>query len=329
MKAYISDLKINDDATTYFLVLDSQVRRTKADKPYLVMNLGDKTGQVEGRLWDIPADLSLKTNDFIKVQADVSEWNGSTQLTVRKLRVVAQSQFEAEGIELGDFLERSKRDPKEMWDELNALLGDYLANYYLDALVGEVLSQHREAFCKAPAGKSIHHNYVGGLLEHTLSLCKLTLQISDLYQLDTSLMLTACCLHDVGKLVELSYAAAIEYTVEGTLLGHICIGMEVISKAIDAIPSFPHPLKVCVLHMVASHHGLLEYGSPKIPLMKEAIAFHLCDMLDSRMAICDRTLEKGINEKGLSEWSRELGGPLFKLLPTSGRVDQAQEVLCP
>ena len=239
----------------------------------------------------------------------MSSWNDQLQISISQIRIVNGS----DDVDMADFFERSARDPEEMWSELLHVVDMNVVDEKVLTLIRRVLLGNKESFCKAPAAKSVHHNYLGGLLEHTLSMCHTVTIISKKYQLNVDLMVAACVLHDIGKVHELSYEMGTSYTVEGTLIGHIPIGLLLTSKAIEEIDGFPASLRMALLHLVASHHGRLEWGSPKTPLMREAIAFHLVDMLDSQLAICDRVMKAGVGPDGLSEWSKEIGGPLYKL----------------
>ena len=312
MKTYISEFAPKLEVTSFFLVSDPPVvRQSKKKQDYLCLKLFDKTGEVDSRVWDIPKELDVSTlkNCIVKVQGTVDEWKDELQFQVSKIRLVV----EEDGVDMADFFERSERDPEEMFTELLTFVDRNVPNIYLGELLGFMLTQNATNFKLAPAGKSVHHAYLGGLLEHSLSLCELAIPLCVKYFLDPSLMIAACILHDIGKTRELSYTMGTRYTVEGNLLGHISIGMMMVSHAIAELPDFPPNLKMSLLHLIASHHGLLEYGSPKIPLTKEAIAFNLCDLMDSKMAMCDRILKKGVDAEGLADWSKEIGGMLWRM----------------
>ena len=313
MKPYIADLVTNEEVTSYFLISDAPiVRKSKKGTDYLCIKLFDKTGDVDARLWEVPKDLDVSTlkKVIVKVRGQVSEWQDQQQISISQIRIVNGG----DEVDMADFFERSVRDPEEMWQELLGIVQDRLTSWGpIQKLLVKVLTENEANFKKAPAAKSVHHNYLGGLLEHTLSMCHTVTIISEKYQLNVDLMVAACVLHDIGKVHELSYEMGTSYTVEGTLIGHIPIGLLLTNKAIEEIDDFPASLKMALLHLIASHHGRLEWGSPKVPLMREAIAFHLVDMLDSQLAICDRVMKAGVGPDGLSEWSKEIGGPLYKL----------------
>ena len=311
--AFVDKLEKDQEVTDFFRVAMSQVRETKSGKPYMVIGLVDKTGELDCRLWDIPQDLdssSIAEGAFVKVRGRVSEYRDKLQMSIMQIRLAAEGEFDR-----GDFFRRSERDPDEMWRELSTLADDWLRDNWgnvtpLWDLVTGIMQKFCADYVQAPAGKSVHHAYIGGLLEHVLSLTHMAEKVAKHYGLRRDLMVATCILHDLGKLWELSPEGS--YTVPGTLLGHICLGMQVISEEASKIENFPDQLKVEVLHCVAAHHGLLEYGSPKIPLMREAIAFHLLDMLDSRQAICAELMLKKTGDENFTEWSNALGGPLYR-----------------
>jgi 3'-5' exoribonuclease len=310
----ICSLVPNQDVASYFLVVDApQVRKSKRGSDYATMELVDKSGKIDARLWKIPVglDTNLLKKVIVKVEGRTSEWEGKLQVTVSKIRPICDKDAD---VDLADFFERSERDPEEMWQELLGIVQDHCTSWgSIQRLLVRVLTENEASFKRAPAAKHVHHAYIGGLLEHSLSMCRTALLLSKKYGLDQDLLLAGCVLHDLGKVSELSYGMGISYTVHGSLLSHIVIGLEMTGKAIDEIEDFPPNLRIAVLHLIASHHGRLEWGSPKQPLTREAIALHLIDMLDSQMAMCDRLLRDGVDDDGLSAWSKELSGQLWRL----------------
>lgn len=314
MKPMVAELVTNEECLSFFLLEeDPQVRLSKKNKEYLCLKLQDKTGIVEGRVWDIPQGLdiaTLKQGAFVKVRGQVSEWQEQKQLSISQIRPMSQDDWVE--VELGDFFERSAREPGDLFRELAKLVKTEVWDKYVEELLVAVLHKNEEKLLLAPAAKSVHHCYVGGLLEHVLSMCHTAVALSDHYSLNKDLMIAACVLHDIGKIRELTFPVGIGYSLEGTLIGHISIGMQMVSDEIAQIDNFPQDKKIAILHLVASHHGLLAYGSPKVPMMREAIAFHLVDMLDSKLAICARVLKKGTNDLGLSEWSKYLDSFIWK-----------------
>ena len=309
MKVYVSDLAANDKVASHFLLIDPpQVRKSKKGSDYWSFMLNDKTGEVEARLWDVPAGLDPGTfrKVIVEIKGSVAEWQDKLQISVSQIRCVNRNECD-----LSDFFEKSPFDIDEMWDELNAIVGAHCLGK-----AGEfaklLLEKYSDEFRTSPAAVRVHHAYIGGLLEHVLSMCKTSIHVSYRYGLRTNLMVLACICHDIGKLQELSHDFGTSYTIPGTLVGHIVLGIDMCSRIMDEVEDFPEDLKIAVLHLIASHHGLLTYGSPKVPLMREAITFHLIDMLDAKLAICDRAFKSGISDEGMTEWVRELEGPLWR-----------------
>jgi len=263
-------------------------------------------------MWDQfdAAVKDINRDDFVKVQARVEIYRNKPQLSLQNLRLA-----KPEEIDLADFLAHTKEDVGKMYAQLLEYAGS-IANPWLKKLTTGILRDPKIAarYKRAPAAKVIHHAYLGGLLEHVIGLCGLARQIAAHYpELDVDLLLTAAILHDVGKLDELCYERAIGYTVEGQLLGHIVMEFETVSKAIDAIEGFPPNLKTVVQHMLISHHGQYEFGSPKLPMIREAMAFHYMDDLDSKLAAVRAALALDSGEPEWSAYSGALGRKFLRL----------------
>jgi len=311
-KLFIKDLEPDPSITSFFLVHEKEVRSTANGKTYLRMELGDRTGTVEARMWDqfeAPA-RDVNRDDFIKVQARVELYRNRPQLTLQQFRVA-----KPEEIDLGDFLPRTSYDVEELYKKILGFIQE-MKNPWLKELCSRVLTDPEvvERFKRAPAAKSMHHAYIGGLIEHVASLCGLARQISAHYpELDLDLLLTAALLHDVGKLDELCYERAVSYSVEGQLLGHIVMEVESIAKAMDSIEGFPERLKIVVQHILISHHGEYEFGSPKLPMIREALAFHYMDDLDSKMGAIRSALSVDSGEPEWSAFSGALGRKFLRL----------------
>jgi 3'-5' exoribonuclease len=296
---FVSELTSEQSITTFFLVHAKEIRNTKEGKPYLRMELGDRSGTIEARMWtkfELPAH-DITRDDFVKVDGRVELYRDKPQLSILQLR-----KAKPEEIELGDFLPHTKEDVEKMYADLLDYAGS-IKNPWLQKLVLGILTDHSISarFKKAPAAKVMHHAYLGGLLEHVVGLCGLAEQVAEHYpELNLDLLLTVAMLHDVGKLDELCYERAIGYTTDGQLLGHIIMELETVLHAIDKIPGFPPELKTVVQHLLISHHGQYEFGSPKLPMIREALVFHFLDDLDSKMAAVRAALA---SESGDEEWS--------------------------
>jgi 3'-5' exoribonuclease len=288
---YIGSLTPNEVVTGEFLVLSKEIRRNRTGEPYLVLQLGDRTGDMEAKMWDNAAEVidAFGRDDFVRVKGVLQFHQNRTQFTVHKLRRLEENE-----IDPADFLPCSERDPEEMFLELRAIIAG-LTDPHLRALLDSIFSdaQLTAAYKIAPAAKTIHHACRSGLLEHVLSLCCLCRLLASHYKgVDIDLLLAGAILHDIGKIEELSYARSFGYSAEGQLLGHIVIGLRLVGAKMDQIPEFPPKLRTLVEHLIISHHGELEFGSPKIPLFTEALLLHHLDNLDSRMDAMRNALKR-------------------------------------
>lgn len=321
MKTYVDELQANQEITTFFFVRESAIRKTKGGKNYLAMKLSDKTGAIETRVWDIPKELDPTTmvaGKFVKVQANVTEYKDELQLNVFKIRFVEES----DEYDVKDFFPQSKRDPNEMFDELMALIRD-MDDDELRNLTSDLLIEHSEKMLMAPGGKSMHHAYFGGLLEHVLSMTKFSKLVAFHYNLDKDLLIASCALHDLGKLDEMtySYTEGFGYSTEGSLLGHIVIGLQKI-EAYGRMRQVDRRRLLELMHMVASHHGLLEYGSPRVPMMKEAIALHMVDNIDAKMNVCDNALDAKGGVGDFTDWIKAIDAPLLRPVPKTSETSE-------
>ncbi len=302
---YIADLANFDESKLfdgYFLVLAKQQRTTKTNKPYLNLILGDKTGQLEARVW-APEDPRIardfEQGDVVKARGSASRFDDRLQMKIDQLRLAQPAE-----VDKSDLLPSTSFDVAALWTQLVGFV-DSLANPDLKLLLSTLVADPlvAQAYREAPAAKQLHHAWLGGLLEHVVSLCTLADRVAPHYPLlDRDLLLTGVILHDIGKIRELSWESGFEYTVEGTLLGHIQIGAALAERTIDSLPNFPPKLKTLVLHMILSHHGKLEFGSPKLPMIPEALVLNFLDDLDAKMQAVTGEFEKSIREgKGPGE----------------------------
>jgi 3'-5' exoribonuclease len=323
--SFVTDLGSEQNITSFFLVHEKEIRNTREGKAYLRLELGDRSGTIEARMWDQfdAAVKDINRDDFVKVQARVEIYRNKPQLSLQNLRLA-----KPEEIDLADFLAHTKEDVGKLYAQLLECAGS-ITNPWLRKLTTGILSDPKIAtrFKRAPAAKVMHHAYLGGLLEHVISLCGLAKQIAEHYpELDLDLLLTAAILHDVGKLDELCYERAVNYTIEGQLLGHIMMEFETVSRAMDAIEGFPANLKTVVQHMLISHHGQYEFGSPKLPMIREALAFHYMDDLDSKLAAARAALALDSGEPEWSAYSGALGRKFLRLdqflKPTNAKAEE-------
>jgi 3'-5' exoribonuclease len=300
--------------TDFFAVAQKQFSRKRDGAAYLSLRLTDRTGHCEAKMWDnfeACAD-TFQAGEIIKAQVEVTGWNGRPQLTIKKLR-----KAEAEEYSLADFQPHTTLSIDELWAKLNAFV-DSFTDSFLRQLVRSFLDDPEiEAMLRsAPAAKYLHHAWIGGLLEHIVSLLGLCDRVTPHYpQVHRDLVMTGAILHDIGKLEELRWSLNFDYTLEGQLLGHITLGIGMIEKRIAAIPGFPPRLRLLVEHMVLSHHGKYEFGSPKLPMTAEAILFHYLDDLDAKMysvrTELERSAQSGRAADEMTEWVRALERPLL------------------
>ncbi len=287
---YINQIEPNQVITGTFLVSAKDVRQKKSGDPYLSLTLTDRTGELDAKMWDNAAEAldAFSRDDFVRVKGLYQIFQNRPQLTVHKIAHVADAE-----VDYADFFPVSARDRDEMFRELLGWI-EGMGNAHLKRLLQTIFSDERIALAyrTAPAAKSVHHAWIGGLIEHVLSLCRLAKMTAAHYDVDFDLLLAGVILHDIGKIDELSYARGISYTTQGQLLGHIVIGMRMVEEKLREIPDFPPPLRDLLLHMLLSHHGELEFGSPKVPMFAEALLLHHLDNLDSKMECVRGLIER-------------------------------------
>ena len=297
MKAlYAADIHDNQSVDSLFLVSSKNHGVTKSGNSYLVLKLLDRSGEIEGRVWDRADDLGrgFDKNDFVRVRGQATLYQGKMQIRVQDVARVDENNVAAE-----DFLPRSLFDPNAMLEELQTILRG-IKNPHLLALAEACFADQElmELLKLAPGAKTIHHPYLSGLLEHTLSLLKLIPKVVENYRgIDLDLLLIGGFLHDIGKVYEFSFDRAFEYTDAGQLLGHLVMEVELVSKKIFTIPGFPDELAMHIKHLLVSHHGAYEFGSPKLPQTVEAIMLHALDDLDGKIQAIQNLPEKEAGSK--------------------------------
>jgi len=281
-KQYVADIKDRDVVKAVFLVKEKILAMAKNGKPYMNLRFMDKSGEVDAKVWDNTdvLDKLFDKNDFVQVRGKASVYMNKMQVVVAEITKVPE-----EEVDLADFLPESPRNGAEMRQELHDVVAA-LSDPHLKALLELFLADESfmNLYCKAPAAKGMHHVYLGGLLEHSLALVKLVKTIVPLYEgINEELLVTGALLHDVGKIHEMSYDRAFDYTDAGKLLGHITIGVELIENKIRQVEGFPRELGLLLKHMLLSHHGQYEYGSPKRPKTIEATILNYLDDMDSKI----------------------------------------------
>ena len=300
MKTYAIDIKENESVDSLFLVREKTSSITKTGNPYLKLRLGDRSGEIEGRIWTSAETFteSFQRDDFVRVKGKAVFFQDRLQVNVSRI-----DRVEEENVNLSDFFPTTERDVDQMCDSL-IQISQQVKNPHLRNLLNLFWSDRPflEGFKKAPASKQIHHAYLGGLMEHTLSLTQLVQKNAGHYEgLNVDLLMTGAILHDLGKVYELSYQRSFDYSDEGRLLGHILIGIEKLEEKIRQLADFPKDLSVLLKHLLLSHHGQYIYGSPKKPMTLEAMMLHHLDDMDAKVNGVRQFLKTRVPEG--SKWS--------------------------
>ncbi len=306
----------NQVVTSYFALTSVQVRERQkgGGGQYLALVLADKTGQMEARMWEEFASAVETCGEgcYVKAQGQISKYQGKFQITLTKMRSAAAAEVDA-----ADYVPSTNFDVGEMWAELRGYVEGF-ANEDLRRLVFAFLNDEKlgGAFREAPAAKRLHHAWLGGLLEHVLTLVRVCRATAPFYtEVDPDLLVTGAILHDIGKIRELSWGGGFAYTVEGQLIGHISVAQRLLAEKVADLPGFPERLRVLVEHMILSHHGRYEFGSPKLPMTPEAVLLSALDDLEAKMQTMRGEFEaataagKGGGE--MTEWVRSMERPLL------------------
>ena len=329
---YVRDCAANENKviTSSFVVASKQVKNKKSGEPYLDLLLADRSGQIAAKMWDNVGEVlsAFEQDDFVKVKGLINKYNNRWQLTLHKVRRMEEAEVDA-----ADYLPKTTKDVEELWRTVGEFVAGF-QNQHLKALLEAFMGDPEiaAAYKIAPAAKTLHHAYIGGLLDHVVSLFKSCDLLSRNYPLiDRDLLMTGVFLHDIGKIHELSFQRSFAYTTRGQLLGHMIIELEMLQAKIAQVPGFPPELKPLIEHMIISHHGQYEFGSPKLPMFPEALMLHYLDDLDSKMEAMRAHFEREADLEG--EWTAynaSLGRPASaanRPLCTSGVVGTFAEAM--
>ncbi len=330
-RRYVNQLVHGDSVDESFLVADKQLRANRQGNLYLHLELRDKTGSVGARLWNATENLAslFEPGDFLHVRGKTQVFQGSLQIILTHLEVI-----DAERVEPDEFLPQSSQNVAKLMARLRELMLA-MSNPHLRGLIECFLidDDFVRKFTTAPAGIKNHHAYQGGLVEHVVTLLNLADRITDLYpELDRDLLLTGIFLHDIGKVDELSYNRAFAYTDEGQLVGHLVMGVEMLREKVERCAEltgeeFPPELLLRLKHMIVSHHGSYEFGSPKLPMTLEAVALHYLDNLDAKIHAIGREIrDDPSRDSSWTPFQQSLGRRLFKGTAPAGGDNGATEV---
>ena len=295
---YIKDIHPGEKIFDSFVVTEKNLAFSQKGSPYLNLRLKDRTGEVEGKIWENADEWSkrFRKGDVILIQCRAVSFKNTLQLSIHDLE-----KLEEPDVNPADYFPSAGRDIEEMFMEMMSYVEDIgtpclktlLTLFFTDDAIAAL-------FKKAPAAKSFHHVYIGGLLEHTLSVVQLLAMVADHYQgVKRDILITGGILHDIGKIYEFTYDRIIDYSDQGRLVGHIVIGVEMLDKKIAVIEDFPEPLAMELRHLLLSHHGTQEFGSPKRPKTVEALIVHHIDDLDAKINAFQGFIEESDDDESL------------------------------
>ena len=294
-----------------FVVTTKQVMPKKSGEPYLALTLADRCGQIEAKMWDNVEDAidAFEQEDFLKIKGLLNKYKNRFQLTIHKLRKLGDSE-----VDFADYLPKTTKNVDDLWRTLEDFVSS-VRDPHLKALLQSFIADPEiaVAYRNAPAAKTLHHAYIGGLLDHVVSLFRSCDLLSRNYpQVNRDLLIAGAFLHDIGKIHELSYKRSFAYTSRGQLLGHMIIELEMLQAKIAQIQGFPDELKTLLEHLIISHHGEYEFGSPKLPMFPEALMLHYLDDLDSKMESMRAHFEREAeNESTWTSYNASLGRTLL------------------
>lgn len=312
---FISQLNAKDDVLSPFLVKYIATAEGKDGKTYLNVILADRTGEIEARKWQGAelARLKINAGDIVMVNGKVNQFQGRIQLIIQEMAKLEESQFER-----ADYIQKAGNAPEKMFADLLAIVNTLEEVYIRDLLLAVLNDFEIARRLKIwQAGKSIHHAYQSGLLEHILSCTNLANILSAHYKMNRSYVIAGCVLHDLCKIYELTEGPVVDYTEEGKLVGHLIKGLEIVDDFTAKIHNFPNSVKVHIKHILLSHHGEYEYGSPKVPSTSEAYLVHLIDYMDSKIGSFEQVKKSDSNAGNWSGFIKHLDRIVYKNnLPT-------------
>lgn len=324
-KTFISEIKPNQEVAAAFLIADKQLRTARNGNAFLTLKLVDKTGQIVARIWEgaDEAATTLAANSVVFVHGRSEQFRNELQLQIQEITPLPSEQ-----IDPADFLPVCPLSTDLLFDRLKKILST-VKRRPLQQLLQHLLGDRQlmKRFRRAPAAKSMHHAYLGGLLEHTVSVVELVARLAEHYpDLDRDLLLTGAVWHDLGKIHEFTYELHIDYSDSGRLLGHMVLGLEILEGKIRSVKDFPDDQALLLKHLILSHHGETEYGAVKLPMTREALALHFADDLDAKMHAVSRILAEAPGETGWTAYQPLFSRYFCHSLPTSGETTSPPEV---
>lgn len=324
MKAKITKIKNfrkNSLIQGFFLVREKHLRSTRTNHPYLQLDLQDNTGNIEAKVWEnVPAfEKSFDEGDAVVVKGRVSLYREQLQLEIEDIGKASPEKHAEYGFDLSKLIPSTNQNVSQMWRELAKIIKN-MENVQLKALISSIYKEHAAIIKQHPASMKLHHAWLGGYLEHVLSMAKVGVQLGEHYAVDRDLLLTGILLHDIGKIIELNPAQQPGYTDQGQLLGHIVLGRDLARDAMSKIEGFPQDLQLKVEHMILSHQGKYEWQSPKRPKFLEALLLHHIDEMDARMNMMRDVLEKDADP---GAWTNRFN--YFRLPLLKGELEEGED----
>ncbi len=313
---YLKDYREGEKFVGVYLCKQKQILKTKAGKTYYSLTLQDKTGTADGKIWELNNGIEeFDSLDYIYCEGMVTSFQGNLQMNISRVRQCDEGEYDP-----ADYVPCTEKDIEKMYQEILKYVAS-VHNPYLKKILEKYFVQDKEFiknFKKHSAAKSVHHGFMGGLLEHTLSVTNLCEYLAGHYpMIHRDLLITAALFHDMGKIDEISDFPQNDYTDDGQMLGHIYIGARAMEQAADEIPGFPARLKNELVHCILSHHGKLEFGSPKVPAIMEAMALHMADNADAKLQTMTEIFKKAGDDMGWLGYNRMMETNLRQTSPDS------------
>jgi len=307
---WVDAIQAENRVSGCYLVKEKRVAKARNGNAFLSLTLADRTGEIPAKVWENAESVSdlFREGDIVQIEGKASSYRNQLQITVSGLDLFKGPP------DPEIFLDVSPEDPLEMMRSLRGVLRG-IQDVHLKGVVDSFLGDREflAQFKRAPAAKTFHHGYIGGLLEHTLSVCRLAVLAADHYpQLNRDLLIAAAFLHDIGKIRELSYDLLIDYTDEGRLVGHVVLGAGMVDEKLKALKGFPDDMAVRLKHLILSHHGQYDFGSPKTPKFLEAVVLHLIDDVDAKINGIGRFMERDRHDGSWTEFNRMFNRYFFK-----------------
>ena len=309
----IANYKEGDSIQGFYLCVEKHLRHTRSGDLFLDLQLRDRTGSINGKIWDNVDKLNEKFNagDPVAVSGNVDSFKERPQLIVKKINRASVQYYGRYGYDPSLIVPSSSENPKDMWKAITKIISSIKSNP-LRKLVSMIYRENKEILLVHPASVKMHHNYRSGFIEHVLSMAEIANQLAVHYQLDCDLLIAGVFLHDIGKIIEISSDLEAEYTDEGNFIGHIVIGRDILRSAAKKITNFPEDIQIKLEHMILSHQGKYESQSLKKPIIREALLLHLIDNMDAKMNLFSLALEESAEGGDWTDQHNYFRIPLYK-----------------